>query len=46
MVQRQADEWPVNNAEYSPFTPKTTMDQMKKVLVDVTYGFTTNTVLR
>jgi hypothetical protein len=42
MVQRQADKWPANNAEYGPFTPKTTMDQMKKVLVNATYGFTTN----
>jgi hypothetical protein len=42
MVQCQADKWPAKNAEYGPFTPKTTMDQMKKVLVDATYGFTTN----
>ena len=42
MVQQQADKWPANNAEYGPFTPKMTMDQMKKVLVNVTYGFMTN----
>jgi hypothetical protein len=40
MVQHQLDKWPV--AKCGPFTPKTTMDQMKKVLLDTAYGFTTN----
>jgi len=42
MVQRQADKWPAKNAEYGPFTPKMTVDRMKKGLVDMTYGFTMN----
>ena len=39
MVQRQLDKWP---AKYGPFSPKTTMDQMKSALLDATCGFTTN----
>ena len=39
MVQCQLDKWPM---KYGPFSPKTTMDQMKSALLDVTCGFTTN----
>jgi hypothetical protein len=42
MAQHQLDKWLVNVMRYSLFTPKMTMDQMKSVLLDMTYSFTTN----